>query len=164
MAMRIGLPTLVLLLVAGAVGIISYQSIQQTKAEEAEFLAVQSDYLETWCSTFGQIKFDSSVPHQEWKAMLREEFSFSSSVEAWKGFAARNDDYLRNYPELFLFEPSGKQSELFISLFWSEDFYSWSNYESTQDMIEADLENLFWPMHEVFGNETNDYGKLRPSC
>jgi hypothetical protein len=148
----------------GGISIAGYQAATTLKAEEAEFLAVQNDYLETWCSTFGQIEFDSSIPHQLWKAKLRDEFDFDSSVEEWKDFAARNDDYLRNYPELFLFEPSGKQSELFISLFWSEDFYSWSNNEVTQEWIEAELENFFWPMHEVFGNELNEYGELRPSC
>ncbi len=73
----------------GAVGFFSYLAIQETKAEEAEFSAVQNDYIDTWCSTFGQIEFDASVPHQEWKAKLRNEFDFESSIEEWKSFAAR---------------------------------------------------------------------------
>ncbi len=34
----------------------------------------------------------------------------------------------------------------------------------TQEMVENDLEYTFWPLHEVFGNEVNEYGKLRPRC
>lgn len=163
LALRIAIPILVTLMAAGAVGLFSYQAVQETKAEEAKFSAVQSDYIDTWCSTFGQIEFDASVPHQEWKAKLRNEFDFDSSIEEWKRFAARNDEYLRRYPQLFFSEPSGKQ-ELIISLFYGDDFVSWDNYEWTQEMVENDLEYTFWPLHEVFGNEVNEYGKLRPSC
>jgi hypothetical protein len=151
----------ILFMILGAVlGVRLYEY----RAAEAKLASVQKDYISTWCSTFGQIEFDASVPHQEWKAKLREDFDFDSSLEEWKSFASRNDEFLRNYPDFYLLEPSGKQTDLIISIFWSEDFYSWSNFESTQEMIKSDLEYTFWPLHEVFGNEVNEFGKLRPSC
>lgn len=139
------------------------QFLETQRKEQAAFEIAQTDYLATWCSTFGAIKFDTDVPHQQWKASFRRDFDLDEALTEWRDFASKNGKYLRGRPELYQTNVSGR-SELIFLAFFADGFYPWSNHRVTQDMIREDLEFAFWSLHEIFGNDENEYGKPRPSC
>jgi len=160
-ALRITIPGLVVLLVAGAVISLAYRSNLEAEIEDAAFAEVQRDYLDTWCSTYGPLDQENVAEFVTWKDKLNRE----DAAQQWREFGTKHRDYLlgRHNDGIYFEEPSGEK-KLVISWIWTEDYSWWDLYETTPEMILIDIEYVFWPMHEVFGNEMNEYGKLRPSC
>lgn len=160
-ALRIVVAGFVVLLIAGAFGWLAYQANREAELEDAAFAEVQRDYLDTWCSTYGPLDQENVAEFVTWKDKLNRE----EAAQQWQEFGAKHRDYLLSLHDdgIYFEEPSGEK-KLGISWIWTEDFSGWDLWEWTPEMILRDIEYVFWPMHEVFGNESNEYGKLRPSC